>query len=369
MLYITSYQHYETSVVPLTTRLPDQRRRVGLTLTALAARIGISRQALTAIEAGRSTPSTAIALALARELGCQVEDLFALTPPALSVHLAPGLAGSRVVVGQVGERWVAHSLGPRSTAAADGVMDASGAVQPLGDRSALARNVLVAGCAPVLGALAGHIERTRDGRATWLPASSGTSLEWLASGLVHVAGLHLAERSRPGMHDALLRAALPGVPVEVVSLVGWRQGLVVAHGNPLGLKGPEDLARPELRIAQRQPGAGASKVLAKALASTGTTLSPESPRVFSHAEAAQAVRLGAVDVAVAIEPMAEAYQLPFIPLSEERFELAIRTEHLAHPGVTRLLDRLAAAGFAREVAGMGAYDLNTLGQIRHLVAA
>ncbi|MCA9712564.1 MAG: helix-turn-helix domain-containing protein, partial [Myxococcales bacterium] len=46
-------------------------RRVarGLSQSALADRVGVSRQALVAIEAGRQVPSTALALHLARALG------------------------------------------------------------------------------------------------------------------------------------------------------------------------------------------------------------------------------------------------------------------------------------------------------------
>ncbi|MDP6933292.1 MAG: substrate-binding domain-containing protein [Myxococcota bacterium] len=345
-----------------------RRQQVGWSLTGLARRVGTSRQALTAIEAGRATPSTTVALRLARALDCRVEDLFSLRPTGLRVELAPGPDRSRVVVGRVGDRWVAHGLDPRSTAPADGLLEPGGTVRPLDEQAALERNVLVAGCAPVLGALAGHVGHTRDGRATWLHASSGTALDWLAAGLVHVAGMHLADRSEPGIHDDRVRDVLPGTPVEIVSLVGWRQGLAVAPDNPLGIEGPADLARPGLRIVRRQPNAGASQVLTRALDSVGADPVEMGPMLSSHVEAAQAIALGAVDVAVVIEPVAQAFGLPFFPLSEERFELAIRTGHLDHPGVQRLLEQLASAGFAREVAGMGAYDTGEMGSTRRLEA-
>src|SRR5438132_97543 len=52
------------------------RQRNGLKQAELAVRAGISRQTLSALEAGRAQPSTAIALNLARALGCRVEELF-----------------------------------------------------------------------------------------------------------------------------------------------------------------------------------------------------------------------------------------------------------------------------------------------------
>ena len=49
----------------------------GLSQLQLANRVGISRQALAAIEGGRQVPSTRLALRLARLLGVSVERLFA----------------------------------------------------------------------------------------------------------------------------------------------------------------------------------------------------------------------------------------------------------------------------------------------------
>src|SRR5262249_62248370 len=93
----------------------------------LAARVGVSRQSLSAIEAGATAPSTALALELARALSCRVEDLFALDAPegplpvALAPPLgAPGPAAARVRVGCVQGVWVAHRLEPDAPTPADG---------------------------------------------------------------------------------------------------------------------------------------------------------------------------------------------------------------------------------------------------------
>lgn len=338
----------------------DRRQAAGLSLTALASAVGISRQSLTAIEAGRSTPSTAIALGLARELRCTVEDLFALDPGTLDTGF-PELSGRRVALGRVGGRWVAHGLDdPRP---ADAVVDGAGAVSLLEEPATLEARALVAGCAPVLGMVADRSDRGPG--VTWVHASSGTSLRWLAEGRVHVAGMHLAGRDDPAAHDALVREALAGTDVHLIRLVAWREGLLLAPDNPLGLRSAADLARPGLRIARRPPGSGAAQVLARALEQAGAP-APTGPLVRTHAESAQAIRFGAADVAVAIEPVAEAFGLGFLPLAEERFELAVRSEHLDHPGVARLLDAVNASRFAREVRHLGAYDLTDVGQSRQV---
>lgn len=360
--------------MPRTRQLRSQVRRhrdaAGLSQIALATRVGISRQALAAIEAGRSVPATTVALALATALSCPVEDLFRLEPDGLQALDGTLPAGSRVALARVGGAWIGHELGPSDSTPADALVGADGALEPLRDPPRLERTALITGCAPLLGALAGHLRDHADASARWLLRPSGASLAALAAGRAHVAGLHLAAWDDPEAHDRLVRASLPGASLDIVSLVGWREGLAVAPGNPQGIASVEDLVVHGRRVAQRAPGAGATAVLHRALASAG--VDPEAlcgPTVSSHGTAALAVLHGAADAAVVVEPVALAFGLHFSPLSEERFELVLRSRDRNHPGVARLLERLVDTRFAREVRAMGAYETAGMGTVRHLGAA
>ena len=61
---------------PVVNRLRQRRQQAGLSQAALSERVGVSRQALAAIEASRQVPSTTLALELARQLRCSVETSF-----------------------------------------------------------------------------------------------------------------------------------------------------------------------------------------------------------------------------------------------------------------------------------------------------
>ncbi len=56
--------------------LRHKRVEAGLTQEEIAQRAGVTRQTIIAIERGNYVPSVLLALRLARELGCRVEDLF-----------------------------------------------------------------------------------------------------------------------------------------------------------------------------------------------------------------------------------------------------------------------------------------------------
>jgi putative transcriptional regulator len=58
--------------------LREKRTAAGLTQEQLAEKVGVSRQTIISIEAGRYLPSLPLALRLARVFACAVEDLFAL---------------------------------------------------------------------------------------------------------------------------------------------------------------------------------------------------------------------------------------------------------------------------------------------------
>lgn len=56
--------------------LRDQRARRGLSQADVAARLGVSRQTVIAIEGGRYSPSLPLAFRIARLFGQSVEEMF-----------------------------------------------------------------------------------------------------------------------------------------------------------------------------------------------------------------------------------------------------------------------------------------------------
>jgi putative molybdopterin biosynthesis protein len=363
------------------------RDRLGLSQQALADVVGVSRQAIVAIEGGRQVPSTSLGLRLARALRCPLEELFRLSADGgLSARLAPAAAdaeaapsgseGARVAVGEVEGRWVAHRLGPDPTLSADGIVakgisGRTAVVRPLADPEELRRNVLVSGCAPILGALVQRVgRRSADARATWLPASSRRSLDLLAQELVHVAGVHFSAAAGDQENVEAVRRAFPGRRMLVVNLTRWRQGLVVPDGNPLDIRTPGALLRPGLRLALREEGASAHKLLMTLLArERAESLVLRGPPATGHTEVAQLVRSGAADVGVAIESVALAAGLGFVPLTLERFDLVLGAEAADSAPVARLLEALDDQGFRAEVAQLPGYDQAISGHVTTLEAA
>ena len=366
--------------VQLDNRVRHYRKANRMSQQKLAEALGVSRQAIHAIETGSQVPSTSLGLRMARVFGCAVEDLFSLAAdPAIRARLAPAgpdnQASSRVVLGQVDGRWAAHRLPSLGITAADGIIsgvDGNEAdVTPLADSAHLERNVLVAGCAPLLGAVAQRVgARFSDARVTWLRTGNRNSMGLLAGELVHMAGLHLSGGGGAEGIAAVARRVLPGRRLLVVNLTRWRQGLVVAAGNPRGISGAADLANSDLRVVRREEGSGAQALATRLVEAEGDCALPDSgPMARGHIEVANLVRCGAADVGIAIEGAALAEGLDFVPLTEERFDLVVPADIAADTPVSRVIDALDDAAFRTEVSHLPGYDGSMSGQVTTVDAA
>jgi molybdate-binding protein len=147
-----------------------------------------------------------------------------------------------------------------------------------------------------------------------------------------------------------------GRPMEVVNLVRWEAGLLVAPGNPLHIRKIADLARPGVSLVRRRSTAAAGQLLSRCLARAG--VSPEDlrfkgPIAEGHGDVARLVSLGIADAGMAIASSARAFGLDFVPLASERFDLVIPSELMEEARVVRLLDTLSSRGFRRDVEGLG----------------
>ena len=118
------------------------------------------------------------------------------------------------------------------------------------------------------------------------------------------------------------------------------QGLVVAKGNPKGIRGFEDLLRRDVVMVNRSKGTGTrtlldlqleriAKARGAALEELVKSIRGYTYEVRTHTAVAAAVAQGRADVGLAIRYAAELYGLDFIPVGWEVYDLLIRREALA----------------------------------------
>ena len=351
-------------------RVRAEREARGLRAAELAERAGLTRQGLHKIESGGAVPNTLVALRLAAALGCSVEALFALPQEQRARSPETTEPGARVQLAAVGGVLHAYPLGGAEGLShpADGVVTAREGdllrVRPFAPRPDLS-GAVVAGCDPSLG-LAAQRATAAGARVLWRPASSGTALEWLAAGAAHAAGIHLFDAPSGQSNLPFVRAALPEARARLFTLWSWEQGLIVAPGNPLGLRGPADLGRPGLRLVNREPGAGSRHLLDAWLAAAGLAgadLPGYDRTLGSHTEVAASVARGEANAGPGPRSAARALGLDFLPVQRERFDLVVPEAHLDHPGLRALLGVLGREDFQQELPSLGGYDPQGCGSL------
>jgi molybdate-binding protein/DNA-binding XRE family transcriptional regulator len=205
-------------------RLRLARQARGFSQQQLAGMAGVSRQAVSAVEAGHSDPSLRVALALAHALGVTVEELFGpgvAPPPVAARPVAPlGPPGARVVLAPMGDSFVALPLAA-DTAAQGGFLPAGGVVAGPGVAGRRARP---AGTAPAGTAPAGT---AATGTAPAGTAAAGTA----ARGTAAAAGRAATARPRPGMDPGARPAGQPA-DLAVRPVGPPRPTLVIAGCDP-----------------------------------------------------------------------------------------------------------------------------------------
>jgi putative molybdopterin biosynthesis protein len=356
-------------------KLADIRNSRGIAASAIAKRVGVTRQTIYAIEAGNYVPNTEVALRLARELEVSVEELFTLahaeSAGAASLpaeYLSPARAskGQAVRLGQVGDKWVSVpvSASPYFLPEADGVITERTRVAVFPSDGSASKRIVLAGCDPATSLLAAMVERGTGVEVIHAPASSELALRWLKDGKVHIAGSHLEDPKTAEFNLPYIRREFGREDIGVVTFAEWEEGFVVARGNPRKIRTVGDLTRMDVSFINRQPGSGSRLLIDKLLRDAGVphaSIQGYNRVASGHLAAAYAVVSADADCCLATRSAARAFDLGFVPLRSERYDFVFRAGTLESPAVQTFMDVLQRASLRRKLETLAGYDTSKTG--------
>jgi molybdate transport repressor ModE-like protein len=172
---------------------------------------------------------------------------------------------------------------------------------------------------------------------------SELALERLFAGQGDVAGCHFGPSQTADLPAPLRNRGVIAHPV-----FEREQGLIVAPGNPLGLRSIRDLARRRARFINRQRGSGTrgwfDRMLAAENIAPGEILG-YGVEEFTHQAVAAVVASGAADAGFAVRAVADAFGLPFVALGRETYYLVHR-EDFSSPVLDAIIEDLRARSAA-----------------------
>ena len=293
----------------------------------------------------------------------------------------------RVKLGQVGEAMMATPAGRGAGAVmslvqADGFLRVAANSEGLGagekvtiellrDEHEIKNTLVFIGSHDnILDVLANLLHRLRPlCRLSSAHVGSMGGIMAIKRGEAHLAGTHLLDEESGEYNVTFIKKFLAGIPLQLINLTYREQGLLVSRGNPLDIKGFEDLARKEVRFINRQRGAGTRLLTDLHLNRLG--ISPEQVNgydreEYTHMNIASAIASFNADTGLAIRAAAVALDLDFIPVAQERYDLILPKAFLDDPRVHALLQTIREnEEFRRTVASLGGYDLHDCGRIMY----
>jgi putative molybdopterin biosynthesis protein len=321
---------------------------------------------------------------LARWLGRQPEQ-----PPTLKAQLTRKITSPpgdddyvRVAVGRVGGRLLAAPLARgagviTSLVRADGLallprgsqgMPAGAEVEVRLYRSPaeIEQTIFAIGSHDISLDLLAQFLASHNRRLASANVGSLGGLVALRRGEAHLAGSHLLDPQTGEYNLSYIHQYLPDTPVKVLALVGREQGLMVSKGNPKDIQSLEDLARPDVSFVNRQRGAGTRVLLDYHLELKGIesgAIRGYNQEEYTHLAVAAAVASGRADSGMGIAAAAQALDLDFVPLFDERYDLVIPVEYYHGELLAPLFQVLQEPAFRQAVAQMPGYDISVMGEL------
>ena len=220
---------------------------------------------------------------------------------------------------------------------------------------------------PLLDELA-NLMHLEDGSVYMSSAHVGSmgGIMAIRRGEAHAAGCHLLDTETGEYNTAFIKKYFPKGGVKLLRCVGRQQGLMLQKGNPLGIEKFADIARPGLRFVNRQKGSG-TRILTDYLCKK-EGLAPETiygydREELTHTSVAAQLASGSADAGMGIYSAAQLYDLDFLPVCIEEYDLIIPDHAWESPMVRQMAATLKSQAFREKILSMGGYTLDRPGEI------
>lgn len=183
-------------------------------------------------------------------------------------------------------------------------------------------------------------------------------------GEAHLAGIHLLNEKDGSYNRSFIKKYFSDGSVSLIECVGRTQGMMVVKKNPKNITGISDLCNQQIRYVNRQKGSGTRILfdyLCKKDGIDTSFINGYEHEEFTHNDVARLIADGLADAGMGVHSAAKLYNLDFIPIYNEQYDLLIPNEMLKHPGIQEIINIIKSEEFAEKAAMLGGYTLNKPG--------
>lgn len=192
-------------------------------------------------------------------------------------------------------------------------------------------------------------------------------IQAIRRGEAHLAGIHLLNEKDGNYNQSFVTKYFPNGEASLIECVGRTQGIMVAQKNPKNITNISSLCNPDIRYVNRQKGSGTRILfdyLCKKEGIATDSIHGYAHEEFTHNDVAKLIAKGEADAGMGVHAAAKLYDLDFIPIYSEQYDLLIPDAMENHPGIIEIIDILKSEEFAEKAAMLGGYTLNKPGLSR-----
>jgi DNA-binding XRE family transcriptional regulator/molybdate-binding protein len=294
--------------------------------------VGLSRQAVVAIESGEAVPRVDVALRIAKVLGVDVAALFSPEPETESHHSATSTVFG-LVEGVRVERSLAELALPLR-------------MQPFDDEHGEG-SIFVSGCDPILSLLCDRANSYGGPTFRWLEVPNEQALAELSEGRTHVALVH----DLPGHLGRSDRE-------RVLDVADWELVLAWRSDLPLPPRDLLDALVRKFRFATRPLGAGVRSYLDSFRIAQGITMDDCGPMTVlsTHRGVAKAISDGRADVGLTTAWVARRFDLVSSAVTGHRSRLVFHDDKSPPEALDRLGSIATSEWLRQQLIGLDGYS-------------
>jgi len=181
-----------------------------------------------------------------------------------------------------------------------------------------------------------------------------------------IAPIHILDGKSGDYNIDILKKYFPSRGVVLIKGIKREQGLIIPKGNPMNIKGIEDLTRNDLTFMNRQRGAGTRILLDYKLEKLGidnNDIKGYEREATTHLAAAMSVKASTCDLALGVKSAADILDLDFILVGHEDYDFAVLKDSLEDERVLKFIEYIKSEDFSKEVEKIPGYMLENPGEI------
>ncbi|MGL4912388.1 MAG: molybdopterin biosynthesis protein [Romboutsia sp.] len=185
----------------------------------------------------------------------------------------------------------------------------------------------------------------------------------MKKGECHISPIHLFDVESETYNEAYIKKYIEE-DMALIKLVKRTQGIIVKKGNPLNIKSIYDLV--DCRFINRQNGSGTRILFDYLLQKENikkSKINGYEREEFTHMSIAKAIQNDDADCGIGVYSAAKVFDLDFIPICEEEYDLLIKIKDLEADFTKDLLKIINGKIFKDKVNKLGGYNLEDSGNI------